>query len=168
MTLKQANDMLVTFAFVRNPFSRLVSAYYNKVGKPINTENPKFAVIEEIKRGIMIKYRNLSPNSNEPTPQSGRNKGLMLIVDGHSNMQSSGTVKENFNGFVTLVDDRYKFPIVSVANMITRPGYESNIKVDAIKLEARREIRKYAPKRRNCYFPEELKLEVHLRIQILL
>ena len=70
----------------------------------------------------------------EPTPESGRNKGLMLIVDGHSNMQSAGTVKENFDGFVTLVDDSNKFPMVSVANMITRPGHENDIKVDAIKL----------------------------------
>ena len=54
----------------------------------------------------------------EPTPEAGRNKGLMLIVDGHSNLQSSGTVKENFNGFMTLVDDKQKYPIVSSANMM--------------------------------------------------
>ena len=100
-------------------------------------------------------------NDKEPTPESGRNKGLMLIVDGHSNMQSSGTVKENFNGFVTLIDDRNTFPMVSVANMITRPGYENYIKVDAIKLEARPEIRKYEPERRKCYFHDEFKLEIH-------
>ena len=40
---------------------------------------------------------------NEPIPQAGRHKGLMLIFDGHSNKVSAGTVKENFNGFITLV-----------------------------------------------------------------
>ena len=49
-------------------------------------------------------------NSNEPTPQSGRNKGLMLIVDGHSNMQSAGTVKDNFNGFLTIMPCYRKKP----------------------------------------------------------
>ena len=44
---------------------------------------------------------------------------------------------------------------------MARPGYESNIKVDAINLKARNEIRKYEPKRRNCYFPDEYKLEIH-------
>ena len=100
-------------------------------------------------------------NDVEPTPESGRNKGLKLIVDGHSNLQSAGTVKENFDGFITLIDDSNKFPMVSVANMITRPGHENDIKVDAIKLEARREIRKYSPKRRNCYFSDEYELSIH-------
>ena len=98
---------------------------------------------------------------NEPQPEAGRNKGLMLIVDGHSNMQSSGTVKDNFNGFVTLIDDNDKFPMVSVGNMMTRPGYENNIKVNAIYLKAKEEIRKYEPDRRNCFFKDEYKLEIH-------
>ena len=102
-------------------------------------------------------------NGKEPQPEAGRNKGLMLIVDGHSNMQSAGTVKDNFNGFLTLVDDNDKFPMVSVGNMMTRPGYENNIKVNAIHLKAREEIRKYEPKRRKCYFPDEYKLDIHRR-----
>ena len=100
-------------------------------------------------------------DNQEPIPEAGRNKGLTLIIDGHSNKVSAGTVKENFNGFTTLVDDKHKFPLLSVTSLISRPGYESNIKVDAIKLEAKNEVRKYAPVRRNCYFPDEYKLKIH-------
>ena len=102
-------------------------------------------------------------NNQEPTPQAGRNKGLMLIVDGHSNKISAGTVKENFEGFITLVDDNDKFPLLSSTGLISRPGFESNIKVDAISLETKDETRKYLPGRRNCYFPDEYKLDYHQR-----
>ena len=76
-------------------------------------------------------------NKMEPTSQAGRNKGLKLIMDGHSNKVSAGTVKENFNGFITLVDDKDKFPLLSLTSLISRPGFETNIKVDAIKVESK-------------------------------
>ena len=102
-------------------------------------------------------------NNQEPTPQAGRNKGLMLIVDGHSNKISAGTVKEDVEGFITLVDDNDKFPLLSSTGLISRPGFKSNIKVDAISLETNDESRKYEPKRRNCYFSDEYKLDFHQR-----
>ena len=97
----------------------------------------------------------------EPRPQAGRTKGLMLIVDGHSNKASAGTVKDNVNGFITLVDDNLKFPLLSLTSLIARPGYENIIKVDAINLESKKETRKYEPERRNCYFPDEHTLKIH-------
>ena len=100
-------------------------------------------------------------NDVEPNPQAGRDKGLTVIFDGHSNKVSSGTVTENFNGFITLVDDNDKFPLVSRTKLISRPGYESNIEVDAIKLESETEIRKYDSTRRKCYFPDEYQLRMH-------
>ena len=99
----------------------------------------------------------------EPKPEAGRNKGLMLIVDGHSNKISAGSVKENFKGFITLVDDNDKFPLLSSSALISRPGYESNVNVDAIKLESKKETRGYVPKRRGCFFPDEFKLKIHQR-----
>ena len=100
-------------------------------------------------------------NDEEPSPQAGRDKGLTVIIDGHSDKVSSSTVKENFNGFITLVDDNHKFPLLSLTNLISRPGYENNIKVDAIKLQSKAEIRKYQPERRKCYFPDEYELKIH-------
>ena len=100
-------------------------------------------------------------HNNEPYPQVGRRKGLMLVIDGHSNKISAGTVKENFNGFIMSVDDKNKFPLLSHTSLISRPGHESNIKVDAIQVESKQETRKYDPKRRNCYFPDEYELEIH-------
>ena len=79
ISLNQANNMLVTFAFTRHPFSRLVSSYYNKVARvtpewaktgPVRNLRRELTIHEE-RRRMMIKYRHLSPkNSNDyPTPK---------------------------------------------------------------------------------------------------
>ena len=99
--------------------------------------------------------------NKEPKPQAGRNKGLTLIIDGHSNKVSAGTVKDDFDGFITLVEDNKRFPLLSLTKLISRPGYKSNIEVDAIKIESKTEIRDYEPQRRKCYFPDEYKLGIH-------
>ena len=99
--------------------------------------------------------------NNEPKPGAGQDKGLTLIVDGHSNRLSRASVSDDFRGFVTVVDDREKFPLVSLSNLIVRPGMVNQIKVKATLVQAKDEIRKYSPQRRNCYFPDEYKLEIH-------
>ena len=104
---------------------------------------------------------NLYKASNEPVPEAGRDKGLTLIVDGHSNKLSRSTIPENFRGFVTVVDGTDKFPFVSHSNLIVRPGFENEIKVSAIQVDTLDETRKYHPEKRNCYFPDEYELKVH-------
>ena len=99
--------------------------------------------------------------NHEPVPNAGRSKGLTVIVDGHSNKLSPATVLDNFHGFVTIVDDKDKYPMASLSSIIARPGYESNVEVRAIHQHAHDEIRQYAPHRRNCYFPDEYELEMH-------
>ena len=99
--------------------------------------------------------------TNEPFPEAGRDKGLTLVVDGHSNKLSRATVSDNFRGFITVVDDKDKFPLVSLSSLIARPGYENEIKVSAIHLKGLEDIRTYSPEKRKCYFPDEYKLEMH-------
>ena len=100
-------------------------------------------------------------NEKRHRPEAGRNKGLTVIVDRHSDILSPGTVFDSFRGFVTIIDDKDKYPMGSLSSLISRPGYESNIEVNAIQLEAKPEIQKYKPDRRHCYFPDEYKLEMH-------
>ena len=99
--------------------------------------------------------------TNEPIPEAGRKKGLTLIFDGHTDKISSGTVSDNFQGFPIIVDDNDKFPLSSVSELIARPGYESNVRVNAFHLESLNETRKYGPDKRHCYFPDEYELEMH-------
>ena len=100
-------------------------------------------------------------NNDEPVPEAGRKKGLTLIIDGHTDKVASGTISDNFRGFPIVVDDNDKFPLTAVSELIGRPGFESNIKVSAIHLEALNETRKYGPDKRKCYFPDEYDLDLH-------
>ena len=99
--------------------------------------------------------------SEEPTPEAGRKRGLTLVVDRHSNRLSPASVTDNFYGFVTIVDEKNKYPMASLSSLMARPGFENNIDVSALQLQGKNEIRKYKPNKRNCYFEDEYKLEMH-------
>ena len=53
------------------------------------------------------------------------------------------------------------FPLSAVSELIARPGFESNVRVNAFHLESLNETRKYGPEKRKCYFPDEYELEMH-------
>ena len=97
----------------------------------------------------------------EPTPEAGRDKGLMLVVDGHSDKLSMGSVENSFDGFSVVVDEKNMFPLMFRSNIIARPGQDTNIKIGAIRLEAMDETRRYLPDKRKCYFPDEFELKMH-------
>ena len=40
----------------------------------------------------------------------GKNRGLTLIIDSHSNILSPSTVRDDFEGFMSIVNSRSKFP----------------------------------------------------------
>ena len=40
----------------------------------------------------------------------GKNRGLTLIIDSHSNILSPSTVRDDFEGFMAIVNSRSKFP----------------------------------------------------------
>jgi hypothetical protein len=97
----------------------------------------------------------------EPKPEAGSNKGLTLIFDRHSDALSPSTVTDNFQGFLTVIDDKNKFPLTSVTSLIARPGHVNHIEISAVKVESLEEIRQYSPEKRSCYFPDEYPLDMH-------
>ena len=118
--------------------------------------------LEDLNNGFEIgELPHWYSEKNEPIPEAGKTKGLTLIVDGHSDRLSAATVSDNFRGFPIVVDDNDKFPIVALSDLIARPGFESNVKVKAIHLEALKETKKYGPQKRKCYFPDEYELRMH-------
>ena len=47
--------------------------------------------------------------SNEPKTLPGRNKGLVLMLDAHSDLFAAGSNDANFNGFVGLISSPGRF-----------------------------------------------------------
>ena len=64
-------------------------------------------------------------DSNEPETEGGIDRGLQLIVDGHSNVLSLASVSDDFRGFPIIVEDNTKFPMMG--GDIARPGFQNNI-----------------------------------------
>ena len=75
VTLKHANEMLVTFAFIRHPLNRLVSSYNDKFKHNKWNKDTKLKRIvglgEDIKMmrsDIMRRYRNVDPKQTDEYP----------------------------------------------------------------------------------------------------
>ena len=100
-------------------------------------------------------------SKGEPKSQAGQHKGLKLILDGHSDQISPGTVFDDFNGFVTLVGDRNSFPLTHKQSFLIRPGLESNVAITATSVISDGSIESIDPAKRNCYFPHEKSLKLY-------
>ena len=72
ITLKHANNMLVTFAFTRHPFTRLVSSYNDKIKHHKWNLNKHIIGLGEdiraLRDAIIKEYRNVDPKRNNDYP----------------------------------------------------------------------------------------------------
>ena len=100
---------------------------------------------------------------NEPTTQPGQNKGLMLVLDAHTDKVSSGSVSDNFKGFITVVDDTDNYPLTERNGFLVRPGRENHVAMSALEILGADAIRSITPEDRDCYFSDEHPLEMHQR-----
>ena len=99
--------------------------------------------------------------ANEPMSQAGLTKGLMLVLDAHTDRVSSGSVSDNFRGFVSVIEDRNQYPLTSRTSTLVRPGQYNLVAMSALSVDAEDDIKGIDPKKRNCYFPDENPLEIH-------
>ena len=96
-----------------------------------------------------------------PQPQAGLNKGLILVLDAHSNLISSGTVFDNFRGFLSTISSPKEFPMTSRSSLLLRPGQLNTVGISAFTVKADDAIKEYSPQIRNCYFSDESPLKIH-------
>ena len=68
-------------------------------------------------------------SNNEPKTVSGRNKGLVLMLDAHSDQLSAGSVDRNFRGFTAVVGSRGSFPLMNKDGLPIRPGKNACITI---------------------------------------
>ena len=71
ISLKNANDLLMTFAFIRNPFNRLVSAYNDKLKRNQWNKHTEWGFSEDVQRTrniIIKKFRNVDPTKTNDNP----------------------------------------------------------------------------------------------------
>lgn len=95
----------------------------------------------------------------EPIPYPGQRNGLRLVLDSHSDMISSGTIGDTFNGFLVLIEEHRNFPLSSRSSFILKPGHENDVTLSASQIYGSQRIRKIEPSNRGCYFSDDSILE---------
>ena len=100
---------------------------------------------------------------NEPSTQPGQDKGLMLVLDSHTDKVSSSSVSDNFRGFITVVDNPNDYPVTERNGFLVRPGMENHVAISALEIMGEKAIKTINPKSRDCYFSDESSLEMHQR-----
>ena len=94
-------------------------------------------------------------DNKEPKTLPGRIKGLLLILDAHSNMFSSGSVDSDFEGFTGYIGGNASFPLLSQGGFEIRPGHNNLVALSASKIDAEEELRGLSEEDRKCRFPDE-------------
>jgi hypothetical protein len=91
----------------------------------------------------------------EPTTVPGRNKGLVLMLDTHSDQLSPGSDNSDFLGFTAVVGSSGSFPLMGQDGIPIVPGSNNIITLSSSKIEADDSMRGLTKTERNCIFPEE-------------
>ena len=94
---------------------------------------------------------------NEPKPEAGVSKGLKLILDAHSDLVAGGSISEDIDGFLAIIDRKDQFPMTTRKTVFLRPGHSNNVALKMTKVHADDTAKRAADaKKRLCYFPDEL------------
>ena len=142
--MKKAEEM-----FQANQYQRLISMMQDQ-DKNLSFDHQKINVDNQ--------HWKFTEN---PTPQAGRNKGLKLVLDAHSDFVSGGTVDGDFDGFFAIIDSREEFPTVTRKSVLIRPGHDNIVSIGATKVTAEDKIKTWDPIKRSCLFQDEMSMNVH-------
>ena len=104
----------------------------------------------------------LIEDPKEPYPQAGTNKGLIVLLDAHTNLQSPGSVSYDHQGFTVAVESKENYPLTKYEGFFVRPGHVNLVALTATKISATERLRTIPPEKRKCLFKEETaKLVMH-------
>ena len=94
-------------------------------------------------------------SNHEPTSLPGRNKGLVLILDSHSDMFSAGSVDSDFDEFMGLISPSDSFPLMNQEAFEIRPGHNNIITLTGSQVNANEDLRSLDQESRRCIFSDE-------------
>ncbi len=101
-------------------------------------------------------------DNNEPKTIPGKKKGLILMLDAHSNWLEPGSIDGNLGGFSAFVESSGSFPLMSQGGLSIKPGYNNIITLTSSILNADESMRSLDKQARVCLFTEENEgLEIH-------
>jgi len=107
---------------------------------------------------VPVKYA----EENEPKTLPGRNKGLVLMVDAHTDLLAPGTIDSDFDGFTGLIGPTGSFPLMGIEGFEIRAGFNNIVSLSGSQVNADLELKNLAIKDRKCRFADESSdMELH-------
>jgi len=96
-----------------------------------------------------------NPETNEMLDATfGKNSGIQLVLDLHSNMLAFGSLAEDFNTFNILIEGEGDIPLLSESGISIQPGREHFLDFSAEQVVSR-DIKSLTPEKRKCLFSSE-------------
>jgi hypothetical protein len=65
--------------------------------------------------------------NGEPSSELGKKKGLVILLDAHSDILSPGSVSSDFDGFSGVVGPKDSFPMIGYNGFEIKPGHMRSI-----------------------------------------
>jgi len=93
--------------------------------------------------------------NKEPTTLPGRNKGLVLMLDAHTDLLAAGSVDSDYKGFTGLVSPSGSFPFTMQEGFEIRPGHNNIITLTGSKIDADDSLKDLPVNQRKCLFADE-------------
>ena len=92
-------------------------------------------------------------------PEPGVAKGLTLILDSHTDLQSEKSISDDWMGFLIGVSKAGDFPILDHTSFLLSPGHQHYIGITATNVKSN-DLKSIDPMVRNCLYPDEYELKL--------
>ena len=140
---------------MKNADEMFQKSKYNQILDMMQSRDKNGSLVKDKFKGKAVTWK------ANPMAQAGRKKGLQVVLDAHSDKLTGGTVPEDFDGFSAVIDSNSQFPTVNRKTVLLRPGHNNIVAMEATKVTSNEAIRQFRPLKRNCLFPDEMKMNIH-------
>ena len=93
--------------------------------------------------------------ASEPSSIPGRNKGLFLILDAHSDMFTISSQDNDFDGFFGLINPSGTFPLMALEGFEIKLGHLNSVSLTATRVDADDDMNDVDINDRKCLFSYE-------------
>jgi len=94
-------------------------------------------------------------DNEEPKTIPGKNKGLILMLDAHSDWLAPGSMDGDFRVFTSFIESSGSFPLISHEGWHIKPGYNNIITLTSSIVNADENMRSLKKQSRACFFSDE-------------
>ena len=93
--------------------------------------------------------------SGEPKTLVGKNKGLFVMLDAHSDLLAPTSLDQDYMSFTGLISNRESFPLMRQAGFGIKPGHHNKIILSGMQVDADENMRSLDIIGRQCIFHDE-------------